>query len=306
MSNYSHKLRMEKRDQLTLRAQSFATKTEDGESFPASDYAYVPDPDMPSTWKLRLTSSPGGDPDPHIVGAAIAALGKGFRGNKVQIPADKLEAVKDKVKAAWKKANSNKDEDEIPSFSNLLRKAELTAVVEEFYNKCHGEAGRFCETEGGPIKNVIHRVRYGPKEGPFTDMHNEAVKRGVKTGLPEPSEKDIREINRNLIRYEKSLKNDKKEIVSGKFRVNDYGETVFNDDDTAGLLDLVEKAYNEDGYNSDGWSNIYSAIQNAYANESVIRFEKKPLPPEPENSIRRRSDESFEDFLNRIATKPKY
>jgi hypothetical protein len=93
---------------------SFATKTEDGESFPASDYAYVPDPDMPSTWKLRLTSTPGGDPDPQIVGAAIAALGKGFRGNKVQIPADALGKVKAKVRAAWKKANPDKDEDQMP------------------------------------------------------------------------------------------------------------------------------------------------------------------------------------------------
>ena len=45
-------------------------KTEDGEVFPASDYAYVPDPEKPSTWKLRLTSTPGGKPDSRIVGAA--------------------------------------------------------------------------------------------------------------------------------------------------------------------------------------------------------------------------------------------
>lgn len=114
MSNYSDKLRRERRAELALIALVFATKTEDGQAFPSSDYAYVPDPDMPSTWKLRLTSTPGGDPDPQIVGAAIAALGKGFRGNKVEIPADKLAAVKAKVKTAWKKANPDKDEEEMP------------------------------------------------------------------------------------------------------------------------------------------------------------------------------------------------
>lgn len=114
MSSYSEKLRRERREQLALKILAFATKTEDGTAFPASDYAYVPDPDMPSTWKLRLTSSPGGDPDPQIVGAAIAALGKGFRGNKVQIPSADLAAVKAKVKAAWKKANPDKDEEEMP------------------------------------------------------------------------------------------------------------------------------------------------------------------------------------------------
>jgi hypothetical protein len=89
------------------------TKTEDGKSFKSSDYAYVPDPDKPSTWKLRLTNTPGGEPDAGIVGAAIAALGKGFRGNKVQIPASDLGKVKAKVRAAWKKANPDKNPDEM-------------------------------------------------------------------------------------------------------------------------------------------------------------------------------------------------
>lgn len=72
------------------------------EGYPASDYAYVPDPQKPSTWKLRLTSEAGGKPDAGIVGAAIAALGVGFRGNKVQIPEADLSAVKDKVRTAWR------------------------------------------------------------------------------------------------------------------------------------------------------------------------------------------------------------
>lgn len=115
MSNYSERLRRERREELSLRALSFATKTEDGASFPSKDYAYVPDPDMPSTWKLRLTATPGGTPDSGIVGAAIAALGKGFRGNKVEIPATELSAVKAKVKAAWTKANPDKKEADMPA-----------------------------------------------------------------------------------------------------------------------------------------------------------------------------------------------
>lgn len=91
-----------------------AGKTEDGKEFPASDYAYVPDKESPSTWKLRLTSTPGGKPDARIVGAAVAALGKGFRGNKVSIPADALAGVKAKVRAAWKAANPDKSSDELP------------------------------------------------------------------------------------------------------------------------------------------------------------------------------------------------
>ena len=100
---------------VAVQLAATVTKSEADGQYPASDYAYVPDPQHPSTWKLRLTSSPGGDPDPRIVGAAVAALGKGFRGNKVQIPAEDLSKVKAKVKAAWLKANSDKTADDLPS-----------------------------------------------------------------------------------------------------------------------------------------------------------------------------------------------
>lgn len=100
------------------------TKTEDGQQFPRSDYAYTPD--GPSTWKLRLTAVPGGPPDAGMVGAACAALGKGFRGNKVEIPADDRPAVIAKVRAAWRKANPDKDEDEMP---DVLKESYDTSTV---------------------------------------------------------------------------------------------------------------------------------------------------------------------------------
>jgi hypothetical protein len=90
-------------------------KTEDGKKYPASDFAYVPDPSSPSTWKLRLTSTPGGSPDTRIVGAALAALGPGFRGNKVQIPSKDLAGVKAKVKTAWNKIHPDAKPEDVPS-----------------------------------------------------------------------------------------------------------------------------------------------------------------------------------------------
>ncbi len=84
-----------------------ATKTEGDETLSASAFAYVPDPKKPSTWKLRID-------DAQHVGAAIAALGKGFRGQKVDIPAEDLAAVKKKVRAAWLKHNPDKTEADLP------------------------------------------------------------------------------------------------------------------------------------------------------------------------------------------------
>ena len=102
-----------------------AGKTVDGKVYPKGDWAYTPS-DNPSSWKLRLTAEPGGKPDPGIVGAAAAALGKGFRGNKVEIPEADLPAVKAKVRAAWKAANPDKDDSEMPT---ALRKDSRPSVM---------------------------------------------------------------------------------------------------------------------------------------------------------------------------------
>lgn len=92
------------------------TKTEDGVAFPAEAYAYVPDPDQPSTWKLRLWETPQSKETARQVGMAIAALSTGgFRGNRVEIPRADLAAVKARIRAAWKKTHPEASEDELPA-----------------------------------------------------------------------------------------------------------------------------------------------------------------------------------------------
>ena len=71
-------------------------KKEGDEMLPASAYAYTPDKEQVSTWKLRIDT-------PENTRAAVAALGKGFRGNKVEIPEADLPAVKKKVARAYRK-----------------------------------------------------------------------------------------------------------------------------------------------------------------------------------------------------------
>lgn len=118
-----------------------AFKTERGQQFPAGDYAYVPDAEKPSTWKLRLTETPGGGPSARIVGMATAALGPGgFRGQKVEIPAEDRAKVVARVRAAWLKANKDKGEGDLPAVLKNLDKEEdmskealekLTKTVDE-------------------------------------------------------------------------------------------------------------------------------------------------------------------------------
>ena len=71
---------------------------------PAADYAYVPDPQKPSTWKLRLTEGKPGNVTVRQLGRAAAALSSGgFRGQRVQLPGEAVARVKRRIRAAYRK-----------------------------------------------------------------------------------------------------------------------------------------------------------------------------------------------------------
>ncbi|MBC7336231.1 MAG: hypothetical protein H5U01_08175, partial [Clostridia bacterium] len=96
-------------------AERKPVKTENGMEFPAEAYAYVPDPEKPSTWKLRLWEDPEKKETPRQVGMAVAALSPGgFRGNRVEIPREDLPKVKARVRAAWKKVHPDASDDDLP------------------------------------------------------------------------------------------------------------------------------------------------------------------------------------------------
>lgn len=86
-----------------------AKKTENGQEFSSSAYLVVPDPAKPSTWKLRIEESPGKVSKAQL-GRAAAALGKGFRGNKVQLSSADRAAAMRKLRSRYRSAGvSGKD-----------------------------------------------------------------------------------------------------------------------------------------------------------------------------------------------------
>ncbi len=86
-----------------VKAQE-ATKTEDGQSYPAAAFAYTPDLDKPSGWKLRLWEDPEKKVTKKQLGAAAAAFSSGgFRGNRVQLPSNAVAGVKAKIRAAYRR-----------------------------------------------------------------------------------------------------------------------------------------------------------------------------------------------------------
>ena len=79
-------------------------KTEDGVKFPAAAFAYVPEADKSSGWKLRLWEDLEKKVTRAQLGRAAAALSPGgFRGEKVAIPSADMSAVKRKIRAEYRK-----------------------------------------------------------------------------------------------------------------------------------------------------------------------------------------------------------
>lgn len=111
-----------------LTKRQAPVKSEDGQEYPAEAYAYVPDPEQPSTWKLRLWESPEAKETAAQVGRAVAALGPGFRGNRVDIPAKDLPGVKRRVVEAWRRTHPDAKEDDMPEVLKARRAPFLTRL----------------------------------------------------------------------------------------------------------------------------------------------------------------------------------
>ena len=60
-----------------IRTKQAQMKTEGGVQYPATDFAYVPDPEKASTWKLRLSETRPGNVTRAQLGRAAAAFSPG-------------------------------------------------------------------------------------------------------------------------------------------------------------------------------------------------------------------------------------
>lgn len=148
-------------------------KTVGGEELPASAFAYVPDPQKPSTWKLRID-------DKAHVGAAIAAISKGFRGQKVDIPEEDIRAVKDKIRDAWLKFHPGVKEEDIPRIIvNQMSHADLYERLTELIR------ATLPKTMGldGPMTSPVYVVDVFDKYFIYRDQENDLWKRSYTTDL---------------------------------------------------------------------------------------------------------------------------
>ena len=114
---------------LPVVEQASPMKTDNGQKFGRGAYLIIGDPDKPSTWKVRVEESPGKITVAQL-GRAYAALTKGFRGNKVSAPAEKVSAALSRLRGLYRKMDA--------PFPGAKEKAQAAETLGEL----HREAGR--------------------------------------------------------------------------------------------------------------------------------------------------------------------
>lgn len=101
----------------------------------AASFAWVADPEDPTTWKLQLQRSEDGDrwsPDEDLVRAAVAQLQNvGSYGSSLDIPAGDLPAVKAKLRSAWIACGAPVDEMPPELNEEALRRAFMASGLSE-------------------------------------------------------------------------------------------------------------------------------------------------------------------------------
>ena len=169
-------------------------KTEDGQQYPSAAFAYVPDPDKPSTWKLRLWETPQKKVTRPQLGRAAAALSPGgYRGQKVQIPPDDLASVKRNIRGEYKKLGV--DDEDIPRW---VKEVEMRIPMADYIPLSEGayDKGEVTLTVIKPGFN-LGGGRYYPEE---VLKRDHGIFEGVKMYADHPTVSDEKQRPERSIR----------------------------------------------------------------------------------------------------------
>ena len=171
-------------DALAWLKEQEVVKTEDGVKFPSEAYAYVPDKEKPSEWRLRLWEDSQKKVTRKQLGAAAAALSPGgFRGQKVDIPSADLPTVKRTIRSAYR--GLDVADEEMPRW---VREAETRELLADYVplTEAKFDKGNALITVIKPGFNAT-KQRYYPSEVLKRDF---GIFEGVKMYADHPTETD--------------------------------------------------------------------------------------------------------------------
>jgi hypothetical protein len=189
-------------------------KTEGDVKFPKEAYAYVPDPNKPNTWKLRLWESPTAKITAKQVGAAIAAFSPGgFRGRKVQIPSKDVAGAKNKVRVAWKKANPDKKATEMPKHIQAAEDLDIRISSDFVYEGFFWDEEYFTDMgETIPIEGYWNGEKYSLERNTIPKEYDELAIKAIpesagdnNTKKEEVDDMADKELEKRLEELEKKL-----------------------------------------------------------------------------------------------------
>jgi len=179
---------------LLLREQT-VSKLEEGEKYPALAYAYTPDVNNPTSWKLRLWEGPQQQVTKTQLNRAAAMLSPGgLAGQKAQIPFEALAEVKRKIRADY--ARLGVADEDIPKW---VKENEVRTLISEYTPLAEAAIDAKGKAQVVIIKPGFNatKERFYPAEMLARDYK---VFEGVKMYADHPTEKEEKE------RPERSIK----------------------------------------------------------------------------------------------------
>lgn len=155
-------------------------KTDNGIKFPKEAYLYVPEPDKPSTWKLRIWETIEAKVTIAQLGRAAAAFSAGgFRGQKVELPSEEVTAIKKKLVSLYKKEGVKKEE--IPN--HLLEEGGVEDMadekrLEDMEKKLQELTASFANDK--KVMEDAHRAEIADVEKKLSEAHAKEVEATAK------------------------------------------------------------------------------------------------------------------------------
>lgn len=139
-----------------------AKKTENGVAFPAEAFLVSPDLEVPSGWKLRIWDLDKKVTVPQL-GRAAAALGPGFRGQRVQLTTDQRQAAISKLRSLYRAQDVKADD-----FPPVLQAAAHRVAQERMHRNFRRVMEAFKDAAPEGLAEVFTELR---EDGAVLDEH---------------------------------------------------------------------------------------------------------------------------------------
>lgn len=148
-------------DEAGIASKQRVTKTEDGVEYPVRCYAYTPDKEKPSTWKLPMCDKDTLQITVERLGNAAAAFSPGgFRGKPVKIPDADVAGVKRRIRSEYRKLNVDlaKVPEGIKALIEALKQLVLEVDMDELLKKLRESSKAMHEDVRGTLTRLLDEM----------------------------------------------------------------------------------------------------------------------------------------------------